>query len=80
MTTRKQNQPGPDSAAVQACRQFSDPPEGQPRPEWIRGTCPLCGSPIVSNVYHVGGRGYLTVWECWYSINAEPTCTYRKVL
>lgn len=25
-----------------------------PRPEWTRGICPQCGSPIVSNCYYMG--------------------------
>jgi hypothetical protein len=51
----------------------------QPDPEWIRGTCPCCGSPVVSNAYHVGGHpgGYVILHECWQSLGEAPTCRYR---
>jgi hypothetical protein len=51
-----------------------------PRPEWVRGVCPQCGAPVVSNSYYVGGKGYWIVWECWLSLGANPSCKYRKVL
>lgn len=68
--------------AVQSVRQVYDKPtaDGQPKPEWVRGVCPQCGSPVVSNAYYIGGRGYLTVWECWASLGETPACTYRKVI
>ncbi len=67
--------------AVQSVRQAYDgPPAGQPRPEWVRGTCPVCGAAVVSNCYYVGGAGYCCVWECWDSLGETPTCSYRKVL
>lgn len=53
---------------------------GRPDPEWVRGVCPECGDDLVSNLYYVGGKGYLIRWECWSAINETPTCTYRKVL
>ena len=52
----------------------------RPRPEWTRGVCPDCGGVVVANSYYIGGRGFLVVHECWNSLPAEPTCTYRKVL
>ncbi len=68
--------------AVQSVRQAYDKPtaDGQPKPEWVRGICPLCSAPVVSNCYYVGGRGYVCVYECWGSLAAVPTCSYRKVL
>ena len=68
--------------AVQSVRQAYDKPtpDGQPKPEWTRGTCPQCGAPVVANAYYVGGRGYLCLWECWQSLGETPACTYRKVL
>jgi len=30
-------------AEMRAVRQFYDMPTQRPRPEWIRGTCPICG-------------------------------------
>lgn len=69
------------SAAVVSVRQsFDGPAAGQPRTEWIRGVCPLCGSPVVSNCYYVGGRGYLVVWECWESLREFPACQFRRVV
>ena len=68
-------------AAVQSVRQAYDgKPEGQPKPEWVRGVCPTCGGPVVSNMYYVGGKGYRAVWECWHSLSETPSCSYRKVL
>jgi hypothetical protein len=52
-----------------------------PDPDWVRGVCPNCGSPVVSNCYHVGGKGYIIVWECWGSLQwPDATCDYRRVL
>jgi hypothetical protein len=67
-------------AAVESVRQAFDAETDRPRPEWVRGTCPVCGEPVVSNCYYVGGRGFLVVWECWASLCPAPTCDYRKVL
>lgn len=41
-------------------------------PSWLAGACPLCGGPMVRNEYHLGGRGYLTRTQCWWSLRA-PT-------
>jgi hypothetical protein len=54
--------------------------EDRPRPEWVRGRCPECGEELVSNLYYVGGRGYLVRWECWASLKENPPCTFYKVL
>lgn len=64
----------------QTCRQAYDGITAEPKPEWVRGECPQCGQPVVSNCYYVGGRGYLITHECWASLGEKPTCTYRKVL
>ena len=68
------------SAEVMAVRQAYDGCSECPRPEWVRGVCPQCGEPLVSNCYYVGGRGYLVVWECWASRPEAATCEYRRVL
>jgi hypothetical protein len=54
----------------------------RPDPEWVRGSCPECGAPLVSNCYYVGGRGYLILWECWQALGepARRSCDYRRVL
>ena len=65
---------------VESVRQVYDGKSDQPRPEWVRGICPQCGGQLVSNCYYVGGQGYLVTWECWESLQADPTCTYRRVL
>lgn len=71
---------------AQSVRQVYDkspgdgPATGQPKPEWVRGVCPECGGPVVSNCYYVGGRGYVIVSECWYSLADAPSCNYRKAL
>lgn len=54
--------------------------DGRPDPQWIRGTCPECGDDLVSNLYYVGGKGYLLVWECWSGLGERPSCCYRRVL
>ena len=62
--------------------------EGRPDPQWVRGRCPECGDDLVSNLYYIGGKGYLLVWECWGSLGAdgedrgahEGRCRYRRVL
>lgn len=77
--------------AVETVRQAFDGTSDQPRPEWIRGNCPHCEckgmvTPVVSNCYYIGGRGYLIVWECWLSLldmekdYEDRRCNYRKVL
>lgn len=58
------------------------PSQEQPEPAWLRGTCPLCGGPLVSNTYYVGGKGYCVYLECWKALGPteEQTCRYRRVL
>lgn len=60
----------------------TSPTRRQERPDtdWVRATCPSCGSEIVSNAYYVGGRGYVIIWECWESLGEAPTCDYRRRL
>jgi hypothetical protein len=55
-------------------------PAERPDPAWVRGKCPHCGDVVVSNLYYVGGQGYLLRWECWSSLGEEATCDWRKVL
>ncbi len=52
----------------------------RPDPQWVRGRCPECGDDLVSNLYYIGGKGYLLVWECWGSLVEGSSCHYRKVL
>lgn len=47
-------------------------------PGWIRGTCPVCGGGLLSNLYYVKGRGYLMIWECESSLSERPACNYRR--
>lgn len=54
--------------------------DGRPDPQWVRGRCPECGDDLVSNMYYIGGKGYLVIWECWGSLSAQPGCEYRRVL
>ena len=68
------------NAAVESVRQAYDGASDRPRPEWIRGVCPQCGDPLVSNCYYVGGKGYLCIYECWASLGDNPACGYRKIL
>lgn len=60
-----------------ACPQNS--PDGPPA-DRVRGRCPECGEALVSNLYYVGGKGYLLVWECWASLADVATCHYRRVI
>lgn len=55
-------------------------PRAETDPEWIRGACPSCGEPVISNCYYETGRGYLIVWECAASLGDAPSCDYRRVL
>ncbi len=55
-------------------------PTERPDPAWIRGKCPKCGDAVISNLYYVGGKGYILRWECWNSLGDDATCNYRKVL
>ena len=66
--------------AAISVRMAFDAKSDRPRPEWVRGTCPQCGDELVSNCYHVGGQGYLVIWDCWSAISSNPTCTYRTVI
>ncbi len=54
----------------------------QPDPSWVRGACPHCGGPVVSNSWYIGGRGYIVTLDCWNRLGShkEPTCNYRRVL
>jgi len=56
----------------------ADPPD-RPHPDWVRGHCPQCGGELVSNIYYVGGKGYLRRLECWESLGTAPTCAYHRV-
>jgi hypothetical protein len=51
-----------------------------PDSSWVRGDCPECGAPVVSNAYWQGGRGYVILWECWEALGEAPTCAYRREL
>lgn len=53
---------------------------GQPREEWVRGECPMCGQPLVANCYYVGQRGYIVTHDCWASLSEPPLCTFRKII
>ncbi len=68
------------NAAVESVRQAYDGKTDRPRPDWVRGVCPQCGSELVSNCYYVGGRGSLCLYECWQSLSENPSCSYRKVI
>lgn len=57
-----------------------NPETDRPSPEWVRGTCPQCGEMVVSNIFYVEGKGFMVALECWASFQANPTCTYRKLL
>jgi hypothetical protein len=77
-SARKQEKQGETSR-----QEVAAPPrgrEGRPDPQWVRGRCPECGDDLVSNLYYIGGKGYLLVWECWSSLGGSPACRYRKVL
>lgn len=55
-------------------------PASQPDPALVRGRCPSCGDPLVSQLYYVRGKGYLIRWECWRSQGDSPSCDYQVVL
>ncbi len=51
----------------------------------LRGTCPKCRGPVVSNRYDCGGlRGYLFRYECWAALmpdttDGPPACNWYAV-
>lgn len=69
----RQNQATEHDRAIEA---------GTDRPDaaWVKGICPECREPLVSNSYYVGGSGYKQILECWASLGASPTCTYRQTI
>ncbi len=73
------NEP-PVEDALRVRQAYDGPAVGQPDAAWVRGICPECGGPVVANSYYAGGRGYVIVAECWYSLAETPTCNYRKAL
>lgn len=56
----------------------------RPEPESVRGACPVCHAPVVSECEYLPGRGYVIAWCCWESLptpeRPEPRCDYRRVL
>ena len=84
MTTPTITTPYAQNVTVEELRRDPAPKEADsvtlPDPSWVRGRCPLCGAPVVSNLYYVGGKGYILRWECWLSIGEYVSCSYRKVL
>lgn len=66
--------------ALRVRQAYDGPADDRPRPEVVRGICPQCGGELVSNIYYVGGKGYLRRIECWESLGSAPKCGYRRVL
>ena len=48
--------------------------QGEPEERDLRGACPTCGAQLVSRLFYVKDRGYVTEWACWQD------CGYRRVL
>lgn len=44
--------------------------------ERVRGTCPRCGEPVVSEMRYTVGQGYVIVWSC---LDVQA-CRYWRVL
>ena len=66
--------------AVAAFRPGLGPASGEPKPEWIRGVCPLCHGPVIANTVYVRNHTRrLTLWDCWNRLSTVPTCTYRLI-
>ena len=65
-------------APCQECRDQETLPV-YPKPGWIVGGCPKCGSALVRNYHRVGGKGDILVTQCWESLGShrQPTCDYR---
>lgn len=60
--------------------QVKHEPSAVPDPQWVRGDCPKCKAPLVSNLYYVGGKGYIIRWECWESLSIDGVCDYVYVV
>lgn len=45
----------------------------------VRGQCPACGRPVVSNAYRMGDT-YILRWECVGTLEKPAVCGFRKVL
>ena len=54
--------------------------DDRPDTKFIRGTCPECGEPLVSNCLYTDGKGYLIVWECWGMLKDKQSCSYKRIL
>ena len=54
----------------------------RPDPAWVVADCPCCGSPVVSNCWRVGGKGYVIIHHCWNALGPveERTCDYQRPL
>lgn len=56
----------------------------RPDPDDVRGTCPVCGSEVVSGVFYIPGvnqkGAYCIVWSCWESEGSHPSCDYVRLL
>lgn len=48
--------------------------QGEIDPRDLRGACPQCGANVVSRLFYVASRGYVTEWACW------KACGYQRVL
>ena len=48
------------------------------RPEWIVGTCPRCGGPVVENDYYRQEVGHWRLRQCWNGMRLAPApkCGY----
>lgn len=68
------------STAAQSVRSILGGPAERTASVRTGGTCPSCGSDLVSNCYYISGRGYLILHECEASVGPESSCQYRKVL
>ena len=45
-----------------------------PEQSWIKGRCPACSAPLVDNEYHLGGRGFYTLRQCWNALQEPSGC------
>lgn len=56
----------------------SNPKTVRPADETVRGYCPLCHRPVVSERVYTTGKGYLIIWACLGKKTGD--CDFAKVL
>lgn len=49
-----------------------------PDPATVRGLCPICAAPVISECREVG-EGFRVTWRCWRGIQTGEPCFEREL-